>query len=98
MVEKDEILQLRFEGNGISPEIVKPSEIAELIEEFQNAILATIKEEHSEIDIEQVLFCLDGIKNESIGINFRSIKEKILPEVTKAVIRSYLLIATTINT
>jgi len=97
MSETAEILQLRFEGNGINPEKVKPSEIGELIAEFQNALLATIKQEYPEIDTDTVLFSLDGVRNESLGINFKAIAEKILPEVRQAVVACYILISTTIN-
>lgn len=98
MSETAEILQLRFDGNGINPDKVKPSEISELINEFQNALLSTIREEHPEIDTNTVLFCLDGIKKESLGINFKAIQETLLPDVRQAVIASYVLIATTIST
>lgn len=98
MAEAQEILQLRFEGNGISPDSVKPSEIAEMINEFQNALLSTIKAEHPEIDINELLFSLEAIKNESLGINFKTVQENLLKQVKDAVVSSYLLIATTINT
>lgn len=98
MIEIDEILQLRFEGNGISPDKVKPSEISELINEFQNVLLSTIKQEHREIDITSLLFSLDSIRKESLGINFKALQETILPDIRQAVVGAYLLITTSINT
>ena len=65
----NDILQLRFDGNGINPDKVKPSEICDLVIEIQNALNATIKHNHPEIDTKNVLFSFDSIKNESLGIN-----------------------------
>lgn len=98
MSEANDILQLKFDGNGINPDKVQPSEICELIYEFQNALLCTIKEAHPEIDTKAVLFSLQDIKNESLGINFKALKERVLPEIKDVVIASYILIATSIGT
>ncbi len=98
MAENIDILQLRFEGNGINPEKVKPSQVCDLVINLQNALLATIKKEYPEIDVETVLFSLDGIKHESLGINLKALKEKLLPQVYDAVIGSFLLIATCVGT
>lgn len=97
MIEGNDILQLRFDGNGINPDKVQPSEICELINEFQNALLCTIKEAHPEIDTKAVLFSLQDIKNESLGINFKALVESVLPEIKEVVVTSYLLIATSIG-
>lgn len=93
-----DILQLRFEGNGISPKKVKPSEIAELVKQFEKAILCTIASEHPEINTDHVLFTFENVKNESLGLNFEAVKEKILPSVKNIVVSSYLFLATSIAT
>lgn len=93
-----EILQLRFDGNGINPDRVKPSEISDLIKDYQDALLFTIKQDYPAIDTEQILFTLESIRNESLGINFKAIKEPILPQIRDAVVASYLLITSSINT
>lgn len=98
MSETKDILQLKFDGNGINPDKVLPSEICDLVYEFQNALLCTIKESHPEIDTQAVLFSFDSIKNESLGINFKAIEEHVLPEIKNVVVASYILIATSINT
>jgi hypothetical protein len=95
---KQDILQLRFEGNGISPDKVKPSQIASLIEQFEKALVATVKLEHPEVNTDTVLFSFDSIKNESLGLNFKPLIERILPDVKDAIISSYVLIASCIGT
>lgn len=70
MINDSDILELKFEGNGINPGKVKPSEIASLIEDFEKILLITIKQKYPEIDTTQVLFTFDSVKNESLGIKF----------------------------
>lgn len=87
----NDILELKFAGNGIGPDIVKPHEIAELIIGFEKSLLFTIKDQHSEIDIEQLLFSFDSIHNESLDLRF-------IPKLVKpAVVSSYLLISACIS-
>ena len=64
------ILEIRFAGNEINPNAVKPHEIAELIVGFEKAILSDIKDRHPEIDTNELLVVFDEVKNESIGIRF----------------------------
>lgn len=97
-LSNDDILQLRFEGNGINPDKVLPSEISELITEFENALLCTIKDTHPEIDTKILLFSLKEIKNESLGIHFKTLAENTLPDIRSVVVSSYMLIATSIQT
>jgi hypothetical protein len=65
-----EILELKFEGEGINPGAVKPHEIAELIIGFEKALLSTIKQNNPAIDTESLLFSFEELKNESIGLKF----------------------------
>lgn len=94
---ENDILQLRFEGNGINLDKVKPSEVCDIINNLQAALLSTIKNDYPEIDIENVLFSLDSIKNESLGINLKALKEKLLPQVRDVVVNSFILIAVCIG-
>lgn len=99
-VNNNELLELKFEGNGVNPSIVKPSEIATLITEFESALLSTIKNENPEINTDELLFSFDSLKNESIGINFSLNKgeTKIKSEISKVVVASYLMLNTAIST
>src|SRR5437773_8090518 len=92
MERSSDILELRFSGNGINPSAVKPHEIAELIISFEKALLSVIKQEHSEIDIETLLFSFEAIRDESLDLRFVPIK------VAEVVLSSYLLIATSLTT
>lgn len=94
--EINDILELKFEGNGINPRKVKPSEIATLIQDFEKAILCTIKTTHPIIDTNEVLFTLDEIKDASIGINFMPNTYRIAPEIKNLIINSYILLSTTV--
>lgn len=89
----NDILELKFEGNGIKPEIVKPSEIALLIDQFEKVLLATIHENSPEINTtDAVLFSFEAIKDESLDIQFKSILAKDI------ILASFTLISTSINT
>jgi hypothetical protein len=89
-INKD-IFELKFAGNGIGPHVVKPHEICELVIGFEKALLLTIKDQHPEIDTEQVLFSFDSIDKESLDLRF-------LPQLGKQiVVSSYLLLATSVG-
>ena len=91
MNDGDDILEIRFAGNGVSPLSVKPHEVAELIVSFEKALLSDIKERHPEIDTSQLLFAFTDIKNESLGLGF-------VPKIVKDIIvRSYSLIASCVG-
>lgn len=92
MVNADDIMELKFEGNGISPSSIKPHEVADLIFNFEKALLSTIKQNHPEIDTEQLLFSFDAIRNESLDLQF--VPRKVSPEV----LSSYQLITRSIST
>ncbi|MCE5204728.1 MAG: hypothetical protein LLF80_01290 [Porphyromonadaceae bacterium] len=91
MLETDNILELNFSGNGINPDVVKPSEIATQIVNFENVLCQVIKNKHPEIDTEQVLFSFCNIGNNSLDIFFKPLLAIPL------VISSYLLITESIN-
>lgn len=91
MIFKVDILELKFEGNGVNPSNVKPREVAELILNFEKSLLSTIKEQNPEIDTDQLLFSFEEIRNESLDLKFltRSVREVVLS--------AYTLITTSLN-
>lgn len=88
----NDIIELKFEGNGINPSSVMPHEIAELIFNFEKALLATIKEKHAEIDTEELLFSFDAIRDESLDLQF------VPRKASQAVLSSYQFMADSIGT
>ncbi len=97
MVSENNILELKFEGNDINPTVVKPSEIAVQIEQFEKALLSTIKQNYPTIDTNEVLFTFHSIQDESIGLNFLLVEFGIHKEVTEVIISSFILITTCVN-
>lgn len=87
-----EILELKFEGNEISPDKVKPSEVAKLIVEFEKALTTTIEIEHRIVNDKEPLFTIETIKHASIGILF-----KVGKNDRAAVRRSYKTLTTAIE-
>ena len=77
----NDILELKFEGNQINPSNVKPSEIAELISNFEKALLASIKED-LEIDSNDILFTFEEIANRSLDLLFKPKPYKHIPPNT----------------
>ena len=92
MAESNDILELKFHGNGIGPDTVKPHEIAELIISFEKSLLYTIKQEHPEIDTQHLLFSFHRVDDKSLDIIFKTLKVK------EVVFGSYSLIASAITT
>lgn len=86
----NDILELKFDGNGINPSKVKPSEIALLINEFEKALTATIKANYPSVDTNEVLFSFETIRNESIGLGFVTDQYRIPPPIKDMVVGSYL--------
>lgn len=91
MPAKDnDILELKFEGE-IKPSTVKPHEIAELVINFEKALLATIKQQNPEIDTSVLLFSFDSIKDESLDLRFVPIRAK------EIIVASYTLLSSSIS-
>ncbi len=92
MVEKESnILELNFSGNGISPDTVKPSEIANQIVNFEETLLHVIKDKYPEINTEEILFSLDRIEDNSLDIIFKPLMAVAI------VLNSYNLVSESIN-
>lgn len=88
MGDHDQILELKFFGNGINPEAVKPSEIANLIANFEKLLLHQAKGDDPGIDVDEVLFSFERIENKSLSLGFKALKVK------QILVSSYLVIAT----
>lgn len=92
MASDKDILELKFEGNQVNPDTIKPHEVAELIINFERALLSTIKQEHPEINTDHLLFSFHSIENKSLDLKFIAHKAK------EVVIGCYALISTAITT
>lgn len=90
MAEDQEIIEIKFEGNGIKPSKVKASEIAELIKSYETSIVSLIKREYPELDEDFVLLSFDQIDDKSISIKCLAHK------ATQYVIPAYLLLTTSV--
>jgi len=90
MADANNILQLKFEGNGIKPNAVKPSEIGTLIQEFEKALLGVVKIENPAIDTNSVLFTFESIEDKSIGLLFNSDNPIIPKEIQNLIVASYI--------
>lgn len=87
-----DILEIRFVGDDVKPNTVKPHEIAELIIAFEKSLLSDIKERHPEIDINELLFGFKEIQDASIGVRF-------IPKLVRdIVVGSFTLISTSFET
>ena len=96
MEESTDIFELRFDGNGVNPETVKPSEIAQLINDLQEVLVCQIQQDFPQVNTEELLFTFDKIKNESLGIAF---KKKLAKYINEDVVEvSYAKIAKAVST
>lgn len=91
METDNDILELKFEGNQVNPDTVKPHEVAELIINFEKALLSTIKQNSPEIDTEHLLFSFHSIENKSLDLKFVKHKAK------EVVLGAYTLICLSIT-
>lgn len=87
----EEILELKFEGNLINPSRIHPKEIAELINNFTDTLLATVKQENPEINTDELLFTFSNVDDKSLDLRF------VIHKAQQAVLASYFLISTSIN-
>lgn len=92
LVLNSDILELKFEGGGINPENVKPSEIANLLTSFERLILQQLKDEHPAINIDDVIFAFEKIDNQSLDLIFK------IKQLRDLVIGTYISVAAALNT
>jgi hypothetical protein len=95
--KKNDIFELRFEGNNIKPNKVKPSEVANLIQDFEKALLSVIKQDYPQIDGNELLVTFEKIEDKSLGLAFVSNNE-IEPAFKRMVSTSYKSLNTAIST
>lgn len=74
MENDSEIIELKFEGNGIKPSKVKASEIADLIRSLEDSIMSIVRSNHPELDEDYVLISFEEIKESSLSLKCRAHK------------------------
>lgn len=92
MEQDTEIIELKFDGNGISPILVKASEVADMIRSFEQSLLPIIKENSSEINDDFVFISFEEISSNCISLKCVAHKAK------QYVIPAYIAIATAFQT
>src|SRR5450631_3013788 len=92
MANEDEILELKFEGNQGNPETIKPHEVADLITNFERALLSTIKQNNPEINTDHLLISFHSIENKSLDLKFKKHAAK------EIILAAFTLISSSINT
>jgi hypothetical protein len=83
MSKATEIIEMCFRGEGITPDNLKASEIADLIASYEDALLCIIARNNPEINLEEVFVSLVGIEENSVHLKF---KPKVLGIVLSAAI------------
>ena len=76
-------IEFKFIGEGLTPENVKASEVADVLKAVEDIIESSVFQDHPEIDKGQVIIGLVSIKAESLGLQFQS----PLPEYTQNAFR-----------
>jgi hypothetical protein len=87
MDHSTEIIELKFDGNNISPSKVKASDIAKLTISYERAIIAVIKETHPNIDEDCIVISIEEIKEGSIHLKY------VAHQALTLVIPAYITIA-----
>jgi hypothetical protein len=83
MPNANEIIEMCFRGEGITPDNLKASEIADLITSYEDALLSIIARNNPEINLEEVFVSLIGIEENSVHLKF---KPKVFSVVLAAAI------------
>ncbi len=83
------IIELKFDGNGISPFCVKASEVAELLVSYERSLLSVIKEHHPGVGEDDLFVSFKEIVEGSLSLKYVAHKADtyVLPalqEITKA--------------
>lgn len=66
----DNNLQVRFTGSGMKPGLIRSKEIAQIIESFEEMVVATVLRENPELKRETLVVGLTSITDESLGLQF----------------------------
>lgn len=97
MSNTKEILELKFEGNGINPTKVRPSEIAQIILDFEKAILGALGGAYPVVNTKEPLITFESIKNESIGLRFTTNRQAAPAAIRKLITKTYEKITSSIE-
>ncbi len=91
MQQTNEIIELSFRGEGIRPDNLKASEVADLIASYEDALLNIIGRDHPEINLDEVFISLIQIDENSVHLKFK-------PKVVGTIIAAAIAINTALNT
>ncbi|MGM9508133.1 hypothetical protein ACS5NO_10410 [Larkinella sp. GY13] len=65
MDEKTDILELRFTGSGITPASIKAKESSKLLLGLEDALLAVVKRDNPDINLDEIYLSITSIRNQS---------------------------------
>ena len=68
---EQEFIELSFRGEGIIPENLSSSEVAEIISSYECAIMSLIARDNPEINLDDVFISLIGIEENSVHLKFK---------------------------
>lgn len=90
MPEINEIIELTFRGEGITPDNLKASEVADLISSYEDALLNLIVRDNPEVNLDEVFISLINIEENSVHLKFK-------PKVIGTVIAAAITLNTALN-
>lgn len=70
--QSPEYIEITFRGNDVRPEIVKASEIADIIIAIETMIIAQVYKKNPLIKKDQLILSFTNIESSSIGLQYRS--------------------------
>lgn len=78
---KNELIELRFVGGGITPPNTRASELAAMLEAAEALITSVVLQEHDELTKDDLYIGLTIIEDKSLGLKFRpSLPNIVVPE------------------
>jgi len=78
-------LEVSFSGEGVKPNSVKASDIADILKAVEDMVEAQVFRDHPEIDKEQVILGFVSIKGDSVDLKFVSPIEEIVFPIFQAI-------------
>jgi len=88
---KEDILEFRLFGDGISPNVFKAKEVGDLFINIEEALKQYIFENNPTVDTKNLFISPTAIGDESLGLKFS-------PNVKKELVAAFISITTAINT
>lgn len=74
----ESFIEVSFIGEGIKPDSVKASDIADILKAVENMVEAQVFRDHPEVDKEQVIVGFVNIKSDSVDLQFVSPIQQIV--------------------